>query len=169
MELPDSLNARCIDTAQTLTGSARRVLMARTVKARGTAGQRRAERELGGSRVTMRPGSGALARRADPGQRLRAWRNRAEAHLPTLLVDLHALGESQSQTDPQFRSARLYPRLSGAEVRRQLIAQKGSTAAELPTVAPIRTNLDAVGSAPKQGAKTHPQNTFRKPPRSSRK
>jgi len=33
--------------------------------------------------------------------------------------------DSQSQADPQFRSHRLYTRLTAAEVRRQLIAQKG--------------------------------------------
>ena len=60
MELPDSLTALFIDTAETLKGSAHRVFMARTVKELGKGGQRRAERELGWSRVTIRKGTGEL-------------------------------------------------------------------------------------------------------------
>ncbi len=60
MELTDSLKTLFIDTAKTLKGSARRVFMARTVKELGTGGQRRAERELGWSRVTIRKGTREL-------------------------------------------------------------------------------------------------------------
>jgi hypothetical protein len=49
-------------------------------------------------------------------------RKRAEEHLPNLLTDIRAIVDSQSQADPQFRSQRLYTRLTAAEVRRQLIA-----------------------------------------------
>ena len=52
-------------------------------------------------------------------------RKRSEDHLPNRLRDLTALVDSQSQADPQFRTTRLYTRLTAAEVRRQLIAQKG--------------------------------------------
>ena len=61
-------------------------------------------------------------------------RKRVEDHLPTLLADIKAIVDSQSQTDPQFRTTRLYTRLSAAEVRRQLIGQKGYTDDTLPTV-----------------------------------
>ncbi len=54
MELTDSLKTLFMDMAQTLKGSARRVLMARAVKELGAGGQRRAERELGWNRVTIR-------------------------------------------------------------------------------------------------------------------
>lgn len=83
MELPDSLKALFIDTAQSLKGSARRLFMARTVKERGIGGQRRAARELGWSRVTIRKGIQEL----ESGFRcLDAFaardRKRAEDHLP---------------------------------------------------------------------------------------
>jgi hypothetical protein len=67
-------------------------------------------------------------------------RKRVEDHLPSLLTDLKAIVDSQSQTDPQFRTARLYTRLSAAEVRRQLIGQKGYTDAALPTVSQPQKN-----------------------------
>jgi len=44
------------ETAQALKGSARRVFMARTVAELGRGGQRRAEREWGWSRMTIRKG-----------------------------------------------------------------------------------------------------------------
>ena len=69
-------------------------------------------------------------------------RKRAEVHLPNLLTDIQAIVDSQSQADPQFRSHRLYTRLTAAEVRRQLIAQKGYPDAVLPTAETIGTKLN---------------------------
>ena len=89
-------------------------------------------------------------------------RKRAEDHLPQLLADITAIVDSQSQTDRQFRSNRLYTRLSAAEVRRQLIAQKGYTDAELPTAETIGAKLNALGYSPKKVAKTQPQKKSRK-------
>ena len=94
-------------------------------------------------------------------------RKRAEHHLPRLLADITAIVNSQSQTDPQFRTARLYTRLSAAEVRRQLIAQKGYTDEALPTVQTITSKLNALGYYPKKVAKSQPQKKSRKPTRSS--
>jgi hypothetical protein len=54
-------------------------------------------------------------------------------------------------------------------VRRQLIAQKGYTDAELPTRETIATKLNALGYSPKKVAKTQPPKKFPKPmPSSSR-
>jgi hypothetical protein len=84
-------------------------------------------------------------------------RKRAEEHLPSLFSDIQAIVDSQSQTDPQFRTARLYTRLSAAEVRRQLIVQKGYTDAALPTVQTLTTKLNVLGYYPKKVAKSQPQ------------
>ena len=54
MELTDSLTALFGETAETLRGSAHRYFMARTVQERGPSGQRRAGRELGWRRGTIR-------------------------------------------------------------------------------------------------------------------
>ena len=72
-------------------------------------------------------------------------RKRAEEHLPNLLTDIQASVDSQSQTDPQFRTRRLYTRLSATEVRRQLITQNGYTDAQLPTAATIGAKLNQLG------------------------
>ena len=170
MELTASLKALFIETAQTLKGSARRRFLAGTVKELGHGGQRRAERELGWNRQTIRK----ALRELDTGLTcldavaLRG-RKRAEEHLPTLLDDIKALVDSQSQTDPQFRTNRLYTRLTAAEVRRQLIAQKGYTDAELPTERTIATKLNDLGYYPTKVAKTQPQKRSLKPTLSSTK
>ena len=77
--------------------------------------------------------------------------------MPTLLADIKAIVDSQSQADPQFRTTRLYTRLTAAEVRRQLILQKGYTDDELPTAETISTKLNMLGYWPKKVTKTQPQ------------
>ena len=83
MELSDTLKSLFIETAQALKGHARRRFMAQTVKELGSGGQRRAERELGWNRVTIRKalreldsGLICLDTFAARGRKL------AEAHLP---------------------------------------------------------------------------------------
>ncbi len=169
MELTDSAKALLKATAKDLRGSARRLFMARTVQELGAGGQRRAERELGWSRVTIRKGRRELASGfaiADAFA-LRG-RKRAEAHLPHLLADITAIADGQSQADPQFRTSRLYTRLTAAEVRRQLIAQKGYTDEQLPTVQTIGAKLNALGYHLKKVAKSQPQKRLPQPTRSSR-
>jgi hypothetical protein len=168
MELTDSLKALFMDTARSLKGSARRLFIARTVKELGPGGQRRAERELGWSRVTIRKGTHELESGFTCLDAFAArGRKPVEAHLPTLLRDMQAIVDSQSQTDPQFRTTRLYTRLSAAEVRRQLIAQYGYADAALPTVQTLTTKLNALGYYPKKVAKSQPQKKSQKPMRSS--
>jgi len=168
MELTESRKIWLIETAQALKGSDRRLFMARTVKELGQGGQRLAERELGWHRETIRKGtheleSGVVCLDAFSAR----GRKRAEVHLPKLLDDIRAIVDSQSQADPQFRTQRLYTRLSGAEVRRQLLLQKGYTDAELPTAETISTKLNMLGYYPKKVAKVKPKKRFPKRMRSS--
>jgi hypothetical protein len=170
MELTDSLKALFMDTARSLNGSARRLFMARTVKARGPGGQRHAERALGWSRVTIRKGTHELDRGFTCLDAFAArGRKPMEAHLPALLRDRQAIVESQSQTDPQCRTTRLSTRLSAAEVRRQRIAQHGYADDALPTVQTLTTKLNALGYYPKKVATRQPQKNSQKPTRSSRR
>jgi hypothetical protein len=167
MELTDSIKTMLIETAKALKGSARRLFMARTVKELGPGGQQRAARELGWGRMTIRKGireleSGLTCLDAFS---LRG-RKRAEDHLPYLLSDIQAIVDSQSQADPQFRTTRLYTRLTAAEVRRQLIAQKGYTDADLPTAETIGAKLNDLGYYPQKVAKSQPQKNSPSPTRS---
>jgi hypothetical protein len=164
MELSDTLKSLFMETAQTLKGHARRRFMAQTVKELGPGGQRRAERDLGWNRETIRK----AVRELDSGRICldnfaARGRKPAEYHLPNLLSDITAIVDSQSQADPQFRTNRLYTRLDAAEVRRQLIAQKGYADATLPTVQTITTKLNALGYYPQKVAKSEPKKRSPKP------
>jgi hypothetical protein len=168
MELTDSLKSLFIETAKSLKGSARRLFMARTVKELGPGGQRRAERELGWGRMTIRKGTHELESGFTCLDAFSArGRKRVETYLPHLVSDIRAIVDSQSQADPQFRTNRLYTRLSAAEVRRQLITHKGYSDDALPTVQTITTKLNALGYYPKKVAKSQPQKKSPKPMRSS--
>jgi len=168
VELTEPVKVLLREAAQALKGSERRRFLARTVEELGPGGQRRAERELGWSRVTMRKGQRELARGVTcvDAFALRG-RKRAEAHLPRLLVDLEAIVTGQRQADPTFRTTRLYTRLTAGEVRRQLIAQKGYADADLPCVQTIGAKLNALGSYPQAVAKTRPQKRSPRPTPSS--
>ncbi len=168
MELTASLKTFLQETAATLSGSRRRLFLARTVRELGPGGQRLAERELGWSRVTVRKGLHELTSGITcvAAYALRG-RKKAEAHLPHLLADLTAIADSQSQADPQFRTQRLYTRLTAGEVRRQLIAQQGYTDAELPCERTIATKLNVLGYTRTKVAKTRPQKQSPRPTRSS--
>ena len=168
MECTYSLKTLFMETARSLTGSARRLFMARTVKELGLGGQRRAERDLGWSRVTIRKGtheleSGFMCLDAFAAR----GRKPVEAHWPTLLADIKAIVDSQSQTDPQFRTTRLSTRLSAAEVRRQLLTQTGYAHDALPTGQTLTTTRNALGYYPKKVAKSQPQKKSQKPMPSS--
>lgn len=158
MELTPATLTFLQDTARSLKGSVRRLFMARTVRELGPGGQRRAERELGWNRGTLRLGAHELRTGITCLDNFAArGRKRAEFHLPQLLADLKELVDEQSQTDPQFKSPRLYTRLTAAEVRRQLIARKGYRDAELPAVSTLAAKLNALGYHPTRVRKCQPK------------
>lgn len=168
MELTDELKNLLIDTARQLKGSVRRQCMARSVKTLGPGGASRAERELGWNRKTIRKGmheieSGITCLDAcgTRGRKL------AEELLPNLLEDLRAIVDGQSQTDPQFKTKRLYTRLSAPEVRRPLITKFGYHEEELPTATTIATKLNQLGYYPTRVAKSKPKKSFQLPMPSS--
>ena len=157
MELTDPLKEIFRQTARALKGSARRVFMAQVVKALGKGGQRRAEKELGWHRRTIRKGMHELESgfRCNDNFSARG-RKPTEYHLPHLLDDIKAIAEAESQTDPSFQTTRLYIRLSAAEVRKQLIEQKGYRDEALPCADTIRTKLNELGYHPKKVKKSQP-------------
>lgn len=157
LELTDTLKALWQDTARRLKGTERRQFMAQVVQALGPGGQAQAERELGWNRGTIRKGRYELAHGPIHDAFEQRGRKPTEAYLPRLIDDIRAIAEPQTQADPSLTSQRLYTRLSAAEVRRQLIAQKGYSDAELPTAEVIRQRLNQLGYRLKRVAKTKPQ------------
>ena len=146
MELTAQVKDYLQGTADAIRGVDRRLFMARTVRLLGPEGQRRAERELGWNRATIRKGMHELTTgiRCADAFCLRG-RKRAEEHLPRLLPDIKAIVDAQCQTDPSFQTQRLYTRLTAARVREQLILQKGYTGEALPTAETIRCKIHQLG------------------------
>ena len=163
MELPEAMRTLLIDTANSLRGASRRRFMAQTVDRLGL-GQREARQLLGWTRDTVRKGlhelrSGVTCLDAFSAR----GRKPAEFHLPQLRADVEAIVQEHCQTDPTFQTTRRFCRLSAAEVRRQLIASKGYTDDQLPTIQTITTKLNAWGFHLRKVAKCRPQKKSRKP------
>jgi len=169
MELTTPLKEIIIDASDKLKGGERRTFMARVVRALGVGGQVQAHRELGWGRNTIRKGEYELRTgiMCEDGVRLRGAKA-IEARLPNLRDDIRDIVDGQSQTDPTFRTTRLYRRMSAAEVRRQLVEQKGYDAAEVPSEETIRTRLNDMGYRPSKVRKSKPKKRFQRPMPSSR-
>src|SRR4051812_23375145 len=135
-----------IDAARALEGGQKRLFMAKAVQAMGRGGQRWAQEHHGWCRETIRKGTHELRTGmtcVDAFHRRR--RKPAEEHLPRLLDDIRGIADGQSQADPRFQTRRLFTRISAAEVRRQLSAQKRYTDEELPTQQTINARMNLLG------------------------
>ena len=92
----------------------------------GKGGQRFVAKMFNVSRDTIRKGTHEL----ESGVRIidaynARGRKKAEEKLPDLLKDIKDIVDCQSQTDPSFKTTRLYTRLTVHEVRNQLVQIKG--------------------------------------------
>ena len=144
-------------------GAPRRRYLADTLTTLGL-GQRQAARLFGWGRDTLRLAvhehrTGITCLDAFSGR----GRKPVEDHLPGLLSDIRDLVQDHCQTDPTFQTTRLYCRLSGPEVRRQLIARKGYRDEDLPTVQTLTTKLNALGFRLRKVTKARPQKKSRRP------
>lgn len=134
------------NTAALLKGSERRQFMARVVDLLGLGGQSFAERVLGWNRCTIRKGKKELENRQSfPDRYSDRGRNRVEQHFPGLLDDIYAILEPSGQTDPTFRSTRIYSPLSAGEIRQRLIGLFGYKNSELPCDRTLRNKLNDLG------------------------
>ena len=158
MELTETMKTVFIETAKMLTGATRRLFMARTVKMLGYGGMQRAENELGWNRGTLRKGLHELESGLTCIDNTSArGRLRAEEHWPQLEQDLREIVQPDSQIDPSFKTQRLYTRLSAAEVRQQLIQQRGYAETDVPCRRTVSTKLNELGFHLRKVAKSKPK------------
>lgn len=147
-------------TAQQLKGSARRLYMASIVAQLGRGGQRYVERTLGWNRRTVRKGMAELASGVSQVDRFAArGRKRVEARFPALLDDIRAILAEWRQAPAAVRTDQPARKLSVAQVRQQLIEQKGYAAETLPSVTTIRKKLTELGYPLRPERQQHPTNT----------
>lgn len=165
--LTDCQKKLLIETAFQLKGSARRKFIAQTFTQLGRGGQRLVQRELGWNRDTIRKGTRELPTGITCVDNMSGkGRYKAEVHLPNLLNDIKNIVDSQSQTDPSFKSNKLYSKLSATKVRKQLIEKYGYSEENLFTSETIRVKLNDLGYKLKRVKKIQPQKKFLKPTQS---
>jgi len=145
-------------TRAELKGTERRQFMAHVVSLMGKGGQRKARKELGWDRSTIRKGTRELQTGivcidnfSGRGRIL------SEDKFPALLNDIKAIMEPVCQTDPTFKSIKLYSPLTAKEVRNRLIEFKGYSADEIPSVITINRKMNQLGYRLKKTAKCRPK------------
>ena len=107
-----------MNVALVLNGNSRREFMASVVRFIGYGGQRFVEDHLHWNRGTVRKGEAELETGIVEDRLHNRGRKRAEVRLPDLLDDIREIVEPSSQTDPTFRTTKIYTPLSAEEVRK---------------------------------------------------
>lgn len=146
-----------IESVNKLKGSDKRIALAKTAEAIGIGGQSVVAKEFNVSRDTIRKGTYELKSGIRIVDAFNArGRKKVEEKLPDLLENIKDIVDSQSQTDPDFKTTRLFTRLTVSEIRKQLILQKGYTDLELPTNQTLNNKINELGYNLKKVRKLKP-------------
>ncbi len=141
----------------TLKGSERRMFLGQLALDLKSGGKVLVSKTLNISRVTLRKGI-SEAESGIPQKDMFNKRGRKPLGeiYPELIEKIKEIADDASQTDPQFKSTRLYTRLSVKEIRIQLI-KLGHTNEELPSNQTIWNKLIDLGFKRRKVAKTAPK------------
>jgi len=145
------------ETMASLKGSKKRVALAKLLKEVGRGGTTLVARTFRVSRNTISKGMQEVESGVAIADQFheQGWL-RAEEKLPHLLKDIQAIVDGQSQTDPSFKTEKLYTWLTVKEIRKQLLREKGYTEEELPTLQTINTKDNGLGYTLKKVKKAKP-------------
>jgi len=145
------------ETLNKLKGSDRRVALASVSEVIGKCGQSIVAREFNVSRDTIRKGLHELNSGFEIVDAFNArCRKPIEEKLPNLIWDIKNIVDSQSQTDPNFKTTRIFTRLTVKEVREQLIKQKNYEDKDLPTNQTLNNKINGMGYHLKKVRKVKP-------------
>lgn len=145
------------ETVNLLNGSQKRVVLAKLSKEMGRGGVTLVARTFRVSRNTIAKGMQEVESGVAIEDQFHArGRHRAEETLPDLLKDIKSIADGQSQTDPSFKTEKLYTRLTVKEIRKQLIEAKGYTDEALPSLQTLYTKVNGLGYTLKKVRKTKP-------------
>lgn len=146
-----------VESLGKLKGSDKRVALAKMAKLMGRGSQTSISENFEVSRNTIRKGmleleSGVLIEDnfAARGRHL------AEEKLPNLLEDLKSVVDEHSQTDPSFKTTKLYTKLTVKEIRKQMIQMKNYIEEELPTNQTLNSKVNQLGYTLKKVRKAKP-------------
>ena len=145
-----------------MKGNARRMFLGQLALDYGTGGKVSISKHLGISRVTLNKGISEVSTGIIYEDKFRErGRNKLGELNPELIVAIKEIGENSSQIDPQFKSTRLYTRLSISEVRKELI-KRGYEDTGLPSNQTLRNKMVGLGFKQRKVAKTKPKKKLRK-------
>ena len=146
-----------IDSINKLKSSDRRIALAKVSKSIGKGSQRIVAKVFNVSRDTIRKGTHELESGISIIDACNArGRKKVEEKLPNLLKDIKDIVDCQSQTDPSFKTTRLFTRLTVEEIRNQLVETKGYKLENLPTLQTLNTKINNMGYTLKKVMKTKP-------------
>lgn len=145
------------ETLNKLKGSDRRVALASVSEVIGKGGQSILAKEFNVSRDTIRKGTHELKAGITILDAFNArGRKPIEKKIPNLIRDIKDIVDSQSQTDPNFKTTRIFTRLTVKEVRKQLILKKGYRDQDLPTHQTLNNKINKMGYHLKKVRKLKP-------------
>ena len=121
------------ESVDKLAGKDKRVILGKIAIEYGRGGQSVVAREFNTGRNTVRKGGEEYTTGVQIEDKFTS-RGRAttESKLPNLTADIKAVVESTCQTDPTFKSTRLYTRLTVTKIRKLLIEQREYSPEQLP-------------------------------------
>lgn len=157
LELTSAVKSTIQAAIELLKGADRRSFMASVVIQLGRGGQRLAAQELGWNRDSIRKGlhelrTGMICVDDFSARGRKGWEERR----PELIQDIKEIVDAHCETDPTFRTTRLYRRLTANEVRRQLIEDKNYDPDHIPKERSMRDLLNALGFHPRKVVKSKP-------------
>ncbi|KYH33976.1 rhodopirellula transposase [Clostridium tepidiprofundi DSM 19306] len=146
-----------VESINKLKGSDKRKALAQTAKEIGKGGQSIVASQFKVSRDTIRKGTYEL----ESGFKIvdahnAKGRKKIEGKMPKLMDDIKDTVDSQSQTDPNFKTTRLFTRLTVKEIRKQLILQNRYTDEELPSNQMLNNKVNQLGYTLKKVQKVKP-------------
>ena len=145
------------ETLNKLKGSDRRVALASVSVVIGRGGQTIVANEFNVSRDTIRKGIHELKSGIKIVDAFNArGRKPFEAKHSNLIRDVKDIVDSQSQTDPNFKTTRLFTRITVNVVRKQLIKHKGYDDKDLPTNQTLNNKINKMGYQLKKVRKSKP-------------
>ena len=140
-----------------LKGSARRMFLGQLALDYGRGGRVLISQHLGISRLTLNKGiTEVKTGKINEDKFSERGRKKLEELNPKLIAEIKEIGENSSQIDPQFKSTRLYTRLSISQVRKELI-KRGYEDSELPSNQTLRNKMIDLGLKQRKVAKTKPK------------
>ena len=145
------------DAAKKLTGEKRRAFEGQVTLDYFNSKPYLAEQTLGWDRKTIELGINELRTGIVCVENFKARGNKkTEVKNPQLEVDIIALAEPQSQTDPKFQTLFKYTRITAKGMRIALVTEKGWTDKDLPCEKTIGAILNRLGYCLRRVQKTKP-------------